>query len=71
MTEVAPEKWSSYRMVFAQPRQQELLACLEQAVQTEGSPDRFLQWKIDLTPLAPTADTVFEAKPKSDKEGAH
>ncbi len=60
-----------YRMVFAQPRQQELLACLEQAVQTEGSPDRFLQWKIDLTPLAPTADTVFEAKPKSDKEGAH
>jgi hypothetical protein len=51
-----------YRLVFAQPRQQELLACLEQTAQTEGSSSRAFQWKIDLAPLVPIAKTALDTK---------
>lgn len=51
-----------YRMVFAQPRQQELLACLEQTAKDEGEGLRLLQWKIDLAPLRIATDELFEMK---------
>ncbi|WP_229483168.1 helicase-related protein [Massilia horti] len=39
-----------YRMVFAQPRQEDLLACLEQSVGDECAAEVAARWRIDLTP---------------------
>lgn len=39
-----------YRMVFAQPRQQDLLACLEQTLGAEQAAVTSKQWRIQLAP---------------------
>lgn len=39
-----------YRMVFAQPRQEDLLACLEQNIGDERAAEVSARWRIDLTP---------------------
>lgn len=41
-----------YRMVFAQPRQQDLLACLEQTIGADGAAGVAARWRIDLEPDA-------------------
>jgi hypothetical protein len=39
-----------YRMVFAQPRQEDLLACLEQNIGADRAADVAARWRIDLAP---------------------
>lgn len=52
-----------YRMVFAQPRQEEFLACLEQAAQTDQQRAQVLRWKIDLAPSTFT-NMQFDIRPR-------
>lgn len=47
-----------YRMVFAQPRQQDLLACLAQVISDDGAPDLTARWRIDLAPPDAGADPL-------------
>lgn len=42
-----------YRMVFAQPRQEDLLACLEQNIGDERAAEVSARWRIDLSPNWP------------------
>ena len=42
-----------YRMVFAQPRQEDLLACLEQNIGEERAAEVSARWRIDLSPDCP------------------
>lgn len=39
-------------MVFAQPRQEDLLACLEQTIDEERAVEVAAQWRIKLSPDA-------------------
>jgi hypothetical protein len=39
-----------YRMVFAQPRQEDLLACLEQTIDEERAAEVAARWRIELAP---------------------
>ena len=39
-----------YRMVFAQPRQEDLLACLERAIGADRAIEIAARWRIDLSP---------------------
>jgi len=41
-----------YRMVFAQPRQEDLLACLEQTIGAERAAEIVARWRINLEPDA-------------------
>jgi hypothetical protein len=41
-----------YRMVFAQPRQEDLLACLEQTIGEERAAEVAARWRINLEPDA-------------------
>ncbi|EEF26270.1 conserved hypothetical protein [Ricinus communis] len=47
-----------YRMVFAQPRQEDLLACLEQAIGEDGAAQATERWRISLRPMTPDTTTV-------------
>lgn len=48
-----------YRMVFAQPRQEDLLACLERAIGLERAAAISARWSINLTPPAAAGPIVL------------
>lgn len=47
-----------YRMVFAQPRQEDLMACLVQVISDNTAADLTARWRIDLAPPVSDAGSV-------------
>ncbi|MGQ3002519.1 MAG: DEAD/DEAH box helicase [Hydrogenophaga sp.] len=58
-----------YRMVFAQPRQEDLLACLENTIAPEQTEAIAARWRICLAPLA-TSASHEEAAVEQDRTAA-
>lgn len=60
-----------YRMVFAQPRQEDLLACLEQTVGEDQALEAAQRWRICLAPADPMKVAVFAIPAEDPTNDGH